>query len=198
MLHATSVGVVPVRLVVETSLGGTRMDDSRAPTLWLRAACWRALLLGFGWWALAEGKPSSFAMGAAMVAAAGLASLITSPPRLISLRLRPLAILLGTFLYGSLRGGWDVARRALSPTLPLSPVLIHYSTRLDSGPALEIFTSLLTLMPGTLAANVRGRDLQIHALVDRGGDLQRDLMTLEGRVGRAFGIQVGGMAAPDA
>jgi multicomponent Na+:H+ antiporter subunit E len=137
-------------------------------------------------------------MGVPIVAAATIGSLVASPPRRIALRLRPLTVLVGTFLYGSLRGGWDVSRRALSPTLPVSPVLVQYRTRLDSGAAQKVFTSLVTLMPGTLTADILGRNVCIHALVDRGDDLQRDLTTLEERVAHAFGIELEGAEAPHA
>ncbi|HVJ91463.1 MAG TPA: Na+/H+ antiporter subunit E [Labilithrix sp.] len=166
------------------------MDNGHEFALRLRAGCWRALLLGFGWWALTEGDPSSLAIGLTMVAAATLASLIASPPQPITLRPRALVTLAGGFLYGSLLGGWDVARRALAPSLPISPALIPYSTRLDSMPAQQVFTSLLTLMPGTFPADTRGRDILIHALVDRGDELRREITTLERRVARTFDIHI--------
>ena len=118
------------------------MDNGHEFALRLRAGCWRALLLGFGWWALTEGDPSSLAIGLTMVAAATLASLIASPPQPITLQPRALVTLAGGFLYGSLLGGWDVARRALAPSLPISPALIPYSTRLDSMPAQQVSSSV--------------------------------------------------------
>lgn len=166
------------------------MNESRDRAANVRAACSRALLLAFGWWALTEGAPSSLAFGIPVVAAATLASLATTAPRSLRLRPRAFAWLVGTFLSGSFRGGWDVARRALSPRLPLSPVLIHYSMRLEPGFEQRVFTSLVTLMPGTLSADVLGQDVRIHALVARGEALRRGIVALETRVARAFGVPI--------
>ena len=86
--------------------------------------------------------------------------------------------LIGFFLLGSLRGGWDIARRALSPGLPLSPVIVHHSTRL-TGSAQIAFRSINALMPGTLTVEVVGDDIRVHALVDGGDALREELDRLE-------------------
>lgn len=152
----------------------------------LRSALWRASLLAFGWWALAEGDRAAFAFGVPVILAATCVSLALSPPARLPSRLRVIAIvrLVGFFLLGSLRSGWDIARRALSPRLPLSPVIVHHSTRL-TGSAQIAFRSINALMPGTLSIDVLDDDIRIHALVDRGDDLRNELELLEAHIAQA-------------
>lgn len=164
------------------------MGDSRVFRAKLRAAAWRAPLLAFGWMALVEGEPASLAFGMPVVALATFASIVLSPPPESPSRLRAVGVvrLVGFFLVGSLRGGWDVALRALSPSLPLSPAVLHHSTRLAPGLAQHLLTSITTLMPGTLSVDARGYEVRVHVLVDRGEAGQRDLRTLEARIAGAM------------
>jgi multicomponent Na+:H+ antiporter subunit E len=91
------------------------------------------------------------------------------------------------FLSGSLDGGLDVARRALAPSLPLSPTIVTYALRLPAGPARNFLMGALSLMPGTLSAALDGRHLKVHVLVDRGDESVRQLQELEAHVARALG-----------
>ena len=152
----------------------------------LRTTLRRASLLAFGWWALAEGDRTAFAFGVPVVFGATLVSLALSPPARSPSRLRGTAIvrLVGFFLLGSMRSGWDIACRALSPRLPLSPVIVHHSTRL-TGSAQIAFRSINALMPGTLSIDVIDDDIRIHALVDRGEALKHELEFLESHLARA-------------
>ena len=159
--------------------------------LWLRTACFRASLLALGWWALSAGEPSAMGAGVPIVAAATIASLLSNTPRPLALRPWALLHLVRTFLADSVRGGWDVARLALAPRLALTPVIFHYDSAL-SGAAQRVFTSLSTLVPGTLTTAVAGRDVCVHALVDRPDDMRRDLDTLEDRVARVFDVHLDG------
>lgn len=164
---------------------------------WLRAAGFRGLLLGLGWWALTGGDRDGLSFGAAVVAAATLGSIALTPPSPGAHRRHPLP-LLGFFLVGSVRGGWDVARRALAPRLPLSPVLLPFRTRLPEGPPRRLFTSILSLMPGSLSAGFDGRDVLVHALADRGDALHDDLRRLERHVAAALGVALEGEEVADA
>ena len=153
-----------------------------------RGAIQRALLLTGGWWALVEGDPSGFAFGVPVIAAATLASLALGPPHAPNWRPLGLLRLAQFFLAGSIRGGVDVARRALSPRLPLAPGVVTYPMRLPPGPAQNLFMGMLSLMPGTLTADLDGHDLAVHVLVDGGETLRREFEALEQRVADAFGI----------
>ncbi|MGD8319317.1 MAG: Na+/H+ antiporter subunit E [Gemmatimonadota bacterium] len=57
-----------------------------------------------------------------------------------------------------------VAKIILTPSLPISPILVHYraSQKTDVGRA--IYANSITLTPGTITTGVRGDDLEIHSL----------------------------------
>lgn len=92
------------------------------------------------------------------------------------------------FLLQSLSGGIDVARRAFSPRLPLDPALVHYRLQLPPGNARIFLLNTVSLLPGTLSADLIDDTLTVHLL-----DHQRDphLHQLEQRVAGLFGISLG-------
>lgn len=57
-----------------------------------------------------------------------------------------------------------VARIILMPTLPISPILVHYksSQKTDLGRAL--YANSITLTPGTITTGVEGDELEVHSL----------------------------------
>jgi len=69
------------------------------------------------------------------------------------------------FLQDSLVAGADVARRALDPKLPLRPGFVLHTVGLPPGAARNMFTTLMSLLPGTVptGSDERGRIL-IHCL----------------------------------
>jgi multicomponent Na+:H+ antiporter subunit E len=123
----------------------------------------RALLFAVLAWVLAEGKPHApmvIALGA--LAAAG-ASLVLQPAGTLRMRALPALRLGAYFLYESVLGAMDVARRALAPALPLKPGLLRFELEITGFPAV-LFTWLVSLMPGTAAAGLHGSVLTLHAL----------------------------------
>ncbi|MGM0593086.1 MAG: Na+/H+ antiporter subunit E [Pseudomonadota bacterium] len=154
----------------------------------LSALLWRGLLLWLLWWLLAEGGGGQgFAVATALLAA--LLSLPLLPPvggcwswrRVVGLlRFVPF------FIYNSLLGGWDVARRALHPRLPLAPRTLRYPMRLPPGWPRVIFLNTISLMPGTLAVKMEGAVATIH-LLDGSGDPLPALRRVERRVAALFG-----------
>jgi len=150
----------------------------------------RVVLLATAWWALCDADPSSVTFGVFVVTAVAWVSFRLSPPRPGGWS--PLEVLRFAlfFFSGSVRGGADVAYRALAPSLPISPVLIRYRMRLPSGAPQTLFRITLSLMPGTLNADVLGDEVVVHALVDRGEGLHHELDDLEWRVSRLFGLRL--------
>jgi len=150
-----------------------------------RVAAW-APVMALGWWVMVEGRPGSWGVGAAVV---GVASLLagSAPAGPGRPRAGPLLSLAGFFVVESLRGGWDVARRALSPRMPLSPGLAQVRTSLPDGPLRVVLADLLSLLPGTLTVELQGDLLLLHALeagpaVEQGvRDLERRLIAVWGR-----------------
>jgi multicomponent Na+:H+ antiporter subunit E len=132
--------------------GPTRSSLLRATgflVLWL-------ILFGF--------SPGDLAVGAAAAVMATWASLRLLPPG----RWRPhpieLAQLALRFFCQSVLAGADVARRALDPRLPLRPGFVAYPTRFPPGTVRNVFTTLTSLLPGTVPVGTDGGRLVYHCL----------------------------------
>lgn len=143
--------------------------------------------LGLLWALLTDGASGSWLLGApvTVLAAWAGAGLAPAPVR----TLRPLAALafVPFFLTHSLRGAWDVARRALHPRLPIDPGRITYACRLPAGTARTFFAICVSLLPGTLFVADRHGVVEVHA-IDRGLPLAAELAALEARVAALFGV----------
>lgn len=145
------------------------------------------------WWVVVEGRPGSWAVGAPVVAAAALVAALVVPfPRR---RVRPLGALrfLAYFAVQSLKGGLDVARRALSPALPIAPGFVTIRTTLPPGAPRVLFADTVSLLPGSLTVDVRDDEVLVHGL-DAGPALLADARDLERRVADLFGLPPGGAA----
>ncbi len=72
----------------------------------------------------------------------------------------------GFFLLESIKGGSDVAWRAMNPALKIQPELVHHDIELPDGLPTTLLTSLLSLLPGTLSVRLfeADRALILHAL----------------------------------
>lgn len=142
----------------------------------------RIALFAALWLILTNGE--AVMLGVAVVPAASWLSLrmlpATPPLRLLAL----LATVPG-FIWRSLLGGLDVARRALDPRLPLDPGWIEVVVDLPDGGRVALGGEL-SLMPGTLAAGSEGRRLLVHVL-DRRQDVEGAVRTEAVRLGRAAG-----------
>lgn len=81
----------------------------------------------------------------------------------------------------------DVARRILDPRLPIDPVLARISCTQRTDLGRVIYANSITLTPGTVATDVRGTEIEVHALTRAGlADLRKGTMdakvsALEGR-----------------
>jgi multicomponent Na+:H+ antiporter subunit E len=85
------------------------------------------------------------------------------------------------FVRQSILGGWDVARRALMPSLPIEPALIEFEL---SSPSVHVRTLLawtVSLLPGTASVYLAGDRLCVHVL-DRNAPNVARLGALESRI----------------
>ena len=101
-------------------------------------------------------------LGLAAAAAATWVSLRLLPPEGGRVRLGALMLLGPHFLWESVRAGVDVARRALAPRMTLEPGFVTSPTRLPRGVARNTFSTVASLMPGTLPAGEDGESLVVH------------------------------------
>jgi multicomponent Na+:H+ antiporter subunit E len=136
------------------------------------------------WWLLSEGAVDALWIGAPTVALAAVIGLrqrsATAPRPLQLMRFMP------GFIGHSLLAGADVAARALRPAPGLHPALVEYRTSLPAGPPRVFFANLVSLLPGTLSADIDDRTLQIHVLDNRNPS-EPTLRRLEGVVARIYG-----------
>jgi multicomponent Na+:H+ antiporter subunit E len=133
------------------------MTDLRAAAI--RGACYLAfwvVLIGVG--------AADLVAGVLTAALATWVSLRLVPPSPARVRLAALVHLAARFLWQSVVAGWDVARRALDPRLPLAPGFVEYPCGFAPGLARNAFASLTSLMPGTVPIADDGKSLRYHCL----------------------------------
>jgi multicomponent Na+:H+ antiporter subunit E len=148
----------------------------------------RAPVFAVVWLILTEGDAGAWWVGLPVVLVAAYASLVLMP----TVRLRPLALMrfLPLFFWRSLVGAWDVALRALRPGRPLRPGLADYEMSLHDGLARVFFANTVSLLPGTLSADIQGSTLRVHMLDDSPG-ARAGLQTLESAVAGLFTSEPG-------
>jgi multicomponent Na+:H+ antiporter subunit E len=130
-----------------------------------RSGVARATGLFFAWVVLSGGAAVDLLPGIVAALAATALSLALFPPRSGRLRLVQLGEYAVRFLGQSITAGIDVARRALDPRLPVNPGYVRYPLLLPPGPARNTFTTLTSLLPGTvpIGPDMHGA-LLIHCL----------------------------------
>jgi multicomponent Na+:H+ antiporter subunit E len=158
----------------------------REPGRFLRAAGHAAVFAAL-WAALTGGAPETWLVGVPVVAAAAATSLRLWPRRGAWWSPTGLLRFLVLFLRESVRGGVDVARRAFHPDLSLRPGIVHLDTRLPTGPAEVALMNALSLMPGTLGVDLRGRQLTLHVL-DADAPVEAETRALEAAIAATFRI----------
>lgn len=142
------------------------------------------------WVVLAGTGATGLVVGALVAASATWLSLKLLPPHPDGPSVVKLATMVPGFLWRSLLGGIDVARRAFDPRLPLSPNWIAYETGLPEGGARAALGGEFSLMPGTLVAGSRGNVLLVHCL-DASGHARDHIHAEEARLRRALGLKEG-------
>lgn len=110
------------------------------------------------------GKAADLIVGGLTALVATKVSLWLLPTGLHNIRLRKLAWYFPHFLWQSVLSGWDVARRALHPKLPLATGLVRYPSKHSPGFLRNTFSSLTSLLPGTVATGEDDKHLEYHTL----------------------------------
>lgn len=86
-----------------------------------------------------------------------------------NLSLSPKAILysflfLFTFIVELFKANFDVARRVLTPSLPINPGIVEVKTKLTSKIGRVILADSITLTPGTFTLELQGDRLFVHSI----------------------------------
>lgn len=134
-----------------------------------RNSAWSGLALNLGiWlalWALLSNN-SGWAFGVPLALLAAWAS------QRVRLQVGPLQVqylpaFLGFFLTALVIGGWDVARRAWHPQLPIAPRWLRYDMSSQEPRVHLLLSAMVGLLPGTFASHFQQQTLFIHALDHR-------------------------------
>ncbi|MCP4620338.1 MAG: Na+/H+ antiporter subunit E [Bradyrhizobium sp.] len=131
---------------------------------WWPSAAWRAAWFGCLWLVLSGAHVADIPAAVAAVVAATWTSLRLLPPKAARRSPRAIVQLVLFFLYHSVVAGADVARRALDPRLPLRPGFVAYPTGLPRGMRRNVFTTLTSLLPGTVPTGEQDGQIFYHCL----------------------------------
>src|SRR6056297_2731394 len=71
-------------------------------------------------------------------------------------------IYLMVFLFELIKSNLDVARRVITPSLPINPGIVEVKTKLKSKMGRMILANSITLTPGTLTIDIKEDTLYIH------------------------------------
>lgn len=122
------------------------------------------------WVALAGAETATLWFGVPSALAATALSLRLYPAGRHGLRLHRAALFLPSLLVRGLLGGFDVARRALDPRLPVAPGWVRVNAP-DQPDELRVFLGgVISVLPGTLAAGSSDASLEVHVLQADGFD----------------------------
>ncbi|MDA3906198.1 MAG: Na+/H+ antiporter subunit E [Bacteroidales bacterium] len=77
-----------------------------------------------------------------------------------------------TFIVELFKANFDVARRVLSPSLPINPGIVEVKTKLKSKIGRVILADSITLTPGTFTLELVGDSLFIHWIDVKSTDVE--------------------------
>jgi multicomponent Na+:H+ antiporter subunit E len=162
-----------------------------SPAALARSLAARSAALLFLWIIVSGGGAADILVGLVAALAAAAVSLRLLGPGTV--RVRPIALvgLVARLLQQSLIAGADVARRALDPQLPINPGFVRYSVGLPPGAARNIFTTLMSLIPGTVPIGVDQGDAHVIHCLDVRQPIAVQLAAEEARLVRALGQSLG-------
>ncbi len=66
------------------------------------------------------------------------------------------------FLFALIKSNFDVARRVISPSLPINPGIVKFETKLTTEYAKMVLANSITLTPGTLSIDIIDNTFYIH------------------------------------
>jgi multicomponent Na+:H+ antiporter subunit E len=78
------------------------------------------------------------------------------------------------FIGELIKSNFDVARRVISPKLPINPGIVEVQTKLTSKVGRMILANSITLTPGTFTVEMTGDRLFIHWIDVKSTDIEED------------------------
>jgi len=156
-------------------------------TNWLKKG-WRGFLLvlafSFVWLILAGSDPASWIIGVPAVLLAAAISLFLTPRPLLVVNPVGALLFIPYFIALSILSGIDVLRRTFSRGPRINPDILTYTTGLR-GSSRILLTNVISLLPGTLSADLKEDRINIHVL-DTALPVRENIENLENRIARIF------------
>ena len=154
------------------------------PAVWLGRTLRAAAVMLLLWLILAEGRLGGV-LGAATILAAAAVGVYFAGRRIYPWYPLPGLRFAGFFLVRSLIGAADVGYRAMHPRMPIHSHWLRYAVALPAGEPRVVLVAALSLLPGTLAADLRGDILVVHAITPQA---EGEVAALERRVAALYGL----------
>jgi len=143
-------------------------------------------------WLLLSGhySPLFYGLGAVSVA---LSVWVSARMKVVDHEGHPVQIAGRVFIYFPwlfweiIKSNIDVARRVLSPSLPISPRVFVVQSSQKTAVGRTIYANSITLTPGTVTIDVRGPELEVHALTEasaagiQSGEMDAHVTRFEGQ-----------------
>lgn len=120
-----------------------------ASNFWRSAATRGAMFFAL-WVILTLSDRNDLAVGVFAAIAATWVSLFLLPPAAAQPSLPAMLKFMLHFFHQSVIAGFDVARRAFDPKLPLNPGYVQFPCPISAGPARSAFCAFSSLLPGTM------------------------------------------------
>lgn len=160
-----------------------------------RRALIRVLLFCMVWFVLTGSEAPSWIVGSPAVLLAASLSLLLAPSSCWPLSLAGAWRFIPFFLRQSTLSGVDVMRRALSPHPLVNPGLVSYATFLPAGGPRIFFVNTISLLPGTLSADLQEDMVLVHT-IDKDLPIWMNIQNLEWRIAALFRVPPAGEAEP--
>lgn len=138
----------------------------------------RFVVFSLSWYVLTGSDKASWIIGVPAILFATVLSILLAPSYHFRISLSGALYFIPFFLQQSFLGGIDVMRRALSSHQLLDPGLVSYTTILPEGSARILLVNTISLLPGTLSADLHENRITIHTL-DRGLPIWANIQGLE-------------------
>jgi multicomponent Na+:H+ antiporter subunit E len=162
----------------------------REPANLLVTFLWRVVLLALFWLLLNATDSASWIIGIPSILVAASFSMQLAPPRAWHWRPWQVVRFLPVFLLESVKGGIDVSLRVFRPGMRLRPVVVDYRLRLPNGLPRLLMLNVVSLLPGTLSADLQDNCLRLHVL-DKNTSYENELRRIESYIEKMFHAKEG-------
>ncbi|MEZ4415691.1 MAG: Na+/H+ antiporter subunit E [Gemmatimonadota bacterium] len=155
----------------------------------------RLVVLVALWWLISDGRDGSWWLGGVAAVLGAWLAPHGSGPSFHWWRADRLVVFAAFYLLQAVRGGVDVALRALDPRRSVDPGFVAFALRLPDGPARSLLAVTISMLPGTVAAELRG-DMLIVQRIHSGVAVEGPCRRAESLIAGLFGLRLERSPAP--